>query len=239
MLTRPEGEAISHWLTHTFVFDLGVATVFGLALGYASGKLLLAADRHGSISENWRLIYTAAPALLAVSAGRLIGSDEIHVVFAAGLAFRAVVTAEERAEREHGQEAVNRFFSFPIFFIIGMAIPWSGWAELGMTGVLLAIAILLLRRLPVLLLMRPMLRDVRTSDALFRGWFGPIAIAAVYYASLMEHRLKEPLIWDVTSLIVVASVLAHGVTGAPLTKLLGRHLEGRKTAADEDAHPRR
>jgi NhaP-type Na+/H+ or K+/H+ antiporter len=59
-------------------------------------------------------------------------------------------------------------------------------------------------------------------EALFAGWFGPVAVAAMYYASLMEHKLSEPRIWDVTSLIVCASVLAHGMTAAPLTRWLGR-----------------
>lgn len=232
MLSRPQDAAIRHWWTQTLLVDVGVATAFGVALGYASGKLLLAAQRRGSISEQWRLIYTVALGLLAVGAGRLIGSDEVLVVFAAAMMFRAVVTREERAEEEHGQEAVNRFFSVPMFFVVGTAIPWEGWARLGTSGVALAIAILLLRRVPALLVMRPLLRDVRLADALFMGWFGPIAVAAVYYAALMESRLQAPLIWDVTSLVVVASVVVHGLTGAPLSKRYGRHSRGR-TASGE------
>ena len=68
-----------------------------------------------------------------------------------------------------------------------------------------------------------MLPEFRTrADALFAGWFGPIAVAAIYYASLMEQRLEEPMIWDVTSLVICASVLAHGLSGVPLTRLYGR-----------------
>jgi len=38
----------------------------------------------------------------------------------------------------------------------------------------------------------------------------------------MEHRLGEPLIWHVVSLLICASVIAHGMSGAPLTRLYGR-----------------
>ena len=82
--------------------------------------------------------------------------------------------------------------------------------------------VLLLRRPPVLLLLRffiPGLHNLK--DALFLGWFGPIAVAAIYYSSLMEHRLNNPQIWEVVSLIICASIVAHGVSVAPFTRLYG------------------
>jgi NhaP-type Na+/H+ or K+/H+ antiporter len=223
MLTRPSGEALSHWLLHTLLWEVGVATLCGLALGFTAGKLLQWAEAHEMIDGDWRLIYTVALGLFAAGAGRLIGSDELLLVFAAGAAFVQVVTASDRDEEEHGQEAVNRFFSVPIFALLGTAIPWDGWRALGWSGVLLAVAILLLRRPVTIFLLRPLLPSVRSlPDALLLGWFGPIAVAAIYYAALMEHKLHEPLVWDVASLVLCASVVAHGVTGAPFTRWYGR-----------------
>jgi NhaP-type Na+/H+ or K+/H+ antiporter len=228
LVTRPAGEAWSHWLTHTVLLEVGGATLLGVVLGYAAGKLLRFAEQRSLIGRDWRLVYTVAMALLAVGAGRLIGSDELLVVFAAGIAFVQVVSSSERCNEEAGQEAVNRFFSVPVFALVGIAIPWDGWMKLGWTGVLLALALLLLRRIPALLLLRPFLKaGHRTADALFMGWFGPIAVAAVYYAALMEDKLSEPLIWDITSLVVCASVVVHGLTGSPFTRWYGRHSPGR------------
>lgn len=223
MLTRPPGEALSHWVVHTLLWEVGAGTLFGLLIGYAAGKLLQLADAHATIESDWRLIYTVALGLFAAGAGRLIGSDEVLVIFAAGATFVQVVSASERDEEERGQEAVNRFFSVPIFTLVGTAIPWEGWRALGWSGVLLAVAVLLLRRPVTLLLLRPFLPSVRSlPDTLFLGWFGPIAVAAIYYAALMEHRLGEPLVWDAVSLVLCASVLAHGTTGASFTRWYGR-----------------
>lgn len=223
MLTRPPGEAWAHWFTTTLLWEVGAATLLGLLLGYVAGKLLRRAEGAGAIEEKWRLIYTAALALLAAGAGKLIQSDEILVVFAAAATFDQIVSAPDRKNEEQGQEAVNRFFAIPIFVVLGAAIPWQGWHALGWSGVALAALVLLLRRPLAILLLRPLLPAVRsTSDALFMGWFGPIAVAAMYYASLMEHKLGEPLIWDVVSLVACASVLVHGLSGAPLTRLYGR-----------------
>lgn len=223
MMTMPVGDALTHWLVKTLLWDVVLATALGLLIGYVSGRLLRAANAAGAIQSEWRLVYTVAVGFLAVGIGKLVQSDEVLVVFAAAAAFDQVVSASDRENEEQGQEAVNRFFSIPIFILLGSAIPWDGWQELGWKGVSLAIAVLLLRRPLAIFLLRPLLPDVRSvPDALFAGWFGPIAVAALYYASLMEHKLGESLIWHVVSLIACASVVAHGLTGAPLTRLYGK-----------------
>ena len=234
MLTRPTESALSHWLELTFLWEVLGATAFGLLLGYGTAKLLKVAEKHDLIQENWRLIYTVALSLLAVGGGKLIKSDEVLVVFAAGAAFVQIVSEEDRGEEEKGQEAVNRFFSYPIFALLGTAIPWAGWQELGWSGALLVLGILLLRRPPVLLLLKPLMPALHgKKDALFLGWFGPIAVAAIYYGNLAEHRLKEPLVWDVVSLVICASVLAHGVSSTPLSKLYGK-VTGYKEAHEKE-----
>lgn len=235
MLTKPAGEAWAHWFTTTLLWEVGAATALGLLLGYTAGKLLRRAEGAGAIEQKWRLIYTAALALLAAGIGKLIHSDEVLVVFAAAATFDQIVSAPDRKNEEQGQEAVNRFFAIPIFVVLGAAIPWQGWHELGWSGVALAALVLLLRRPVAILLLRPLLPALRsTSDTLFMGWFGPIAVAAMYYASMMEHKLGEPLIWDVVSLVACASVLVHGLSGAPLTRLYGR-IHGKGGDAPGDA----
>jgi sodium/hydrogen antiporter len=58
------------------------------------------------------------------------------------------------------------------------------------------------------------------------GWFGPIGAAALYYSafSLRETGVEE--VWMVGSLVICASVLAHGITDTPLTKLYVRFSQG-------------
>jgi sodium/hydrogen antiporter len=114
-----------------------------------------------------------------LGAAELIGLDGILATFVGGLVFHAVAaseTSEAKERQEHVQEAITRFFDLPIFVLLGMALPWEGWIELGWGGLLLAVAVLLLRRLPAVLVLRPLLgQAVRgRGETLFLGWFGPI-----------------------------------------------------------------
>ena len=74
-----------------------------------------------------------------------------------------------------------------------------------------------------MLALRPLLGELReTRDILFLGWFGPVGAAAIYYAAFSLHETGIEEVWVVSSLIVCASVLVHGLTDTPLTKLYGR-----------------
>jgi NhaP-type Na+/H+ or K+/H+ antiporter len=98
--------------------------------------------------------------------------------------------------------------------------------ELGWAGALLALAGLLLKRLPAVLALKPLLGRVgRTRDALFLGWFGPIRVAALFYANLSVGEAGMEEAWVVGSLIICASVLVHGLSATPLTRLYGRHVQ--------------
>jgi sodium/hydrogen antiporter len=211
--------------------------VIAVTLGAAFGRALTA--REVGILElvvDWRLVYTVALSLFAVGLGRAIGSDELLLVFAAGVAFVQLIPEEDRKDEEKGQEAVNRFFSIPIFALFGMTIPWAGWRELGLVGVLVALAVVLLRRLPTLFLIRPLLRRHRPlRDTLFLGWFGPIAVAAIYSANLVEADHELPVAWEIVSLVVCVSVVVHGLTSTPFTRLYGRY--GRSAGDPEMPDP--
>jgi NhaP-type Na+/H+ or K+/H+ antiporter len=83
-------------------------------------------------------------------------------------------------------------------------------------------AVLLLRRLPAVRAVTPILPQARgVQDTLFLGWFGPIGVAALFYAALSLREIGVEEAWTVGSLVICASILVHGVTAAPLTRFYG------------------
>jgi NhaP-type Na+/H+ or K+/H+ antiporter len=227
-LTYPAGEIVQHWLTTILLREVFGGLVFGFLLGYGSGHILRWAESKRTIGMTSFLAYTLALALVALGVSYLIGSDGLLAVFVAGAAFSLTVREEEKERhehREHFQEAVNRFFILPVFVLFGMALPWQDWLGLGWGGIGLACLVLLLRRLPAVLTLNWALGSVRgLKNALFIGWFGPIGVAAIYYATLSQRLMQNNQIWVVASLIVFASIIIHGLTSTPLTALYGKYV---------------
>ena len=54
------------------------------------------------------------------------------------------------------------------------------------------------------------------------GWFGPIGVSALFYSVMAAERTGDDVIWHAGSLVVFASVIAHGMTAAPFAKAYGR-----------------
>lgn len=64
------------------------------------------------------------------------------------------------------------------------------------------------------------------------NWFGPIGVAALYYASLSLHKTGVEVVWTITSLLICASLIAHGLTSTPLTKLYGKYFQQRQSSQE-------
>ena len=63
---------------------------------------------------------------------------------------------------------------------------------------------------------------VRRPTVMFMGWFGPRGLASIVFAPIVLYDAHLPhsgTILSVTYVTVGLSVLAHGVTAAPLTRL--------------------
>src|SRR5215207_8767752 len=224
VLTEPPGEVIGHWLTHTVLLEIVAGAALATLMGYAAGKTLRWAERKETMERTSLLTISLALSLSVLGVTELLHLNGVLAAFVAGIVFNFAGSSDAKESQEEIQEAISRFFDLPIFVLLGMALPWQGWLDLGWRGPLLAVAVLVLRRLPTVLALRPLLGPLRgrARDVLFLGWFGPIGAAALYYAafSLRETGIEEA--WVVGSLIICASVLVHGVSATPLTKLYGR-----------------
>lgn len=223
LLSRPSDDPWSHWLCDIVLWKNGGALVFGGLLGVAMGRLLRWAESRHYIEAPSFLAYTVAVSLLSLGAAELLGTNGILAVFATGIGYDHVVAGGERNREEKVQEAVNQFFTLPIFALFGLMLPWQAWWQLGWLGVAFAVSVLLLRRLPFVLMARQFTPALRhRADALFLGWFGPVGAAALLYALLALHTTGDALVWNIGSLVVFTSLVLHGVTASPFTRWYGR-----------------
>lgn len=202
------------------------AVVLGAAAGFLGGHALRVGVAHGAAAHGPMLLFTVLLALLVLGLSGVLHLDGVLAAFVAGIVFNLVSTGADRTAEVEIDEAVNRFAVLPMFVLLGATIPWAAWGDLGWAAGLFAPAVLLLRRLPVLLLLRRALR-LDWPGALYLGWFGPVGVSAVFYLTLeaRELGLSEPVL-AAGVMVVVLSTLAHGVTAAP-GRLLYRRLAHR------------
>ncbi|MDY6869183.1 MAG: cation:proton antiporter [Actinomycetota bacterium] len=189
------------------------AVVVGAAMGWAGGQALTWGDRFGATAAAPALFFTVVLALGILGFAGLWHLDGILAVFVGGLLFNVVGTGGERAAEVPIDEAINRFAVLPLFVLLGAALPWDSWADLGWHGVALAVCVLVLRRLPILLLLRRLLR-LPIPDAVYLGWFGPVGVSALFYLTMEADRLGvDETVLAAGSLILVVSTIAFGLSG--------------------------
>jgi NhaP-type Na+/H+ or K+/H+ antiporter len=204
VLTEPPGEVLGHWLTHTVLLEIVAGAALAALMGYLAGKTLRWAEKKETMERSSLLTISLALSLTVLGVTELLHLNGVLAAFVAGIVFNFAGSSDAKESQEEIQEAISRFFDLPIFVLLGMALPWEGWLRLGWRGMLVVVAVLLLRRLPTVLALRPLLGPLRrqAKDVLFLGWFGPIGAAALYYAafSFRETGIEEA--WVLGSLII-------------------------------------
>lgn len=188
------------------------AVLVGLVVGYAAGRAVCAAEAREEVEEGSLLIFAVVLGVAALGVARLLHTDGILAVFVTGLAYNGVIGSESRASEQELDDALTRYLVLPLFFLLGVEVPWRDWLHLGWPAAGFAVAVLLLRRMPVVLAVRPALNMPR-RDAVFLGWFGPVGVSALFYLTYSgEEGARDWRLWAAGSLVVVLSTVAHGVT---------------------------
>lgn len=79
----------------------------------------------------------------------------------------------------HFSEGIDSLLDVSVFTTLGTVLPWNLWLDphppITMPRLVgFGIAVLVLRRLPMVLIWNRWLPEVRTAkEAIFTGWFGP------------------------------------------------------------------
>jgi NhaP-type Na+/H+ or K+/H+ antiporter len=224
VLTEPSGEVLGHWLARTVLLEIVADAALAALVGYLAGKTLRWAERKETIERTSLLTVSLALSLSVLGVTELLHLNGVLAAFVAGIVFNFAGSSDAKESQEEIQEAISRFFDLPIFMLLGMALPWEEWLKLGRIGLLLVAAVLLLRRLPAVLALRGLLGQLRASgrDVLILLWFGPVGAAALYYAAFSLEETGIEAVWVIGILVICASVMVHGISATPLTKLYGR-----------------
>jgi NhaP-type Na+/H+ or K+/H+ antiporter len=130
-----------------------------------------------------------------------------------------------REELSEVQEAIARFFLLPVLVLFGAMLPWSEWQALGGAGLMFAAWALFIRRPPAAML-GLLGSDASRRDRAFLSWFGPLGVAAIFYATYIERfdlaDHEKQGIFAAATLAIALSIVAHSVTATPGSRMFAR-----------------
>jgi NhaP-type Na+/H+ or K+/H+ antiporter len=236
-LKMSSGDIWAHWFLKTILYDIVAGSLIGFAIGYIVGKAFQIAEHRKFILESSLLGLTFGLTIFVLGVMKMMNTDEILAVFAAGIGFNfSFRDSQHEAKKAHIQQAIDLIFTIGIFVFFGMCLPYHGFRELGWQGALYCLATVLLHRIFWVMLIYPFLLRpyIETwKEALFFGWFGPIGVACLYYTAFTynelievatsdQQRAKALQFWYVGTELVLFSAVIYGITDVPFTILLYR-----------------
>lgn len=221
LIDRPAQGALTTWIVRGLLRDVVCAIAIGVAFGWVAARLLLWSTAHDASDKRSFLVFAVAFTLLNIGVVRLLGADSLIAIFAGAAVFSVMVKGPARERLEQVQHVLDVFTTLSTFMLFGAVLPWAGWVALGWRGLIAALAIVVLRRLPATLALKPAL-GCSWPEAFVMGWVGPIGIGALFYAALVVGRRGNLLAWNMTTLVVTGSVLVHGLSAVPIAKAFRR-----------------
>jgi sodium/hydrogen antiporter len=209
------------------VVSLAVGAVVGALCGLVGGRSLRWARRRDWAAEDFAGIAVLALALIAYLAALAVGANGFVAAFCGGLAFGTSAGRRGPAELVFVEQSAG---------LVGLLVWLAFGAVAGpivldlVTPTMVLYAVLsltLVRMVPVAL--AALGAGLDRGTVLFIGWFGPRGLASLVFALLALEELG-PEVDRAVALIgvtVLLSVVAHGLTAAPLALRYGRARAGR------------
>lgn len=202
--------------------ELAIGVGVGVGIGIAGGRLLRHARRREWTAKEFIGVAVLALALLTYAAALAVDGNGFVAAFCGGIAFGATAGRRDPARLEF-TEQTSSAVSLIVWLAFGaIAVPIlvdrPSWTLL----LYAVLSLTLVRMIPVGLALLGTGFDRRT--VLFIGWFGPRGLASLVFAllALEEIGAGADEAVAVISATVFLSVIAHGLTAAPLAARYAR-----------------
>ena len=214
------GEASAAHAVRLVVEEIGYGIAGGVVAGAVAAAVIVYGTSKRLIDPGWVQIVPVAGAALAYGLANPLGGSGFIAAFVAGMTFGLLRRPDAGGEVTFLMDELGEGLNGITLLFFGAVLLWPALDSLTWRIGLYAIASLtVVRMLPVAL---AMLRSgARRPTVAFLGWFGPRGLASIVFAVIVVEEADLPhasTILLTTYATVGLSVLAHGVTAAPLAR---------------------
>ena len=206
--------------------EIGYGMLGGVAAGLLIAAIVTQAGRRNMIAPGWREVIPAAGTALAYGIASGLHGSGFIAAFVAGMVFRLAYRRDPEELNELTEELGSLLNGVTLVLfgaiLLGPALTELTW-QLALYAVL---SLTVVRMLPVAIAMAG--SRARRPTLGFLGWFGPRGLASIVFAVIVVEESQLPhehLIVLAIYLTVGLSVLAHGLTAAPLANRYARWYE--------------
>jgi len=198
------------------------ATV-GLGLGTLGGRL-----HHrlpgGGITARYEGIYAVGIALFAFGLAEVTIGNGLIAAFVCGIAMAATERDVPQGFVEFA-ENTSAILQVLTFFVFGALIVATGFHHSVPSLVAFVLFAILLAR-PVAVMLSFVNTGIPRPQKLFMAWFGPKGVASMLFALfvLKSNVSEHTLIFDIAAIVIVVSIVAHGLTDTVGAQWLAKRL---------------
>jgi sodium/hydrogen antiporter len=220
VLASPGGDAGREGME--LVGEAAFGAVIGVALGLLGGWLHRVVP--GGVTPRYEGIYALGFGLAAFGLADVTFGNGLIAAFVLGITLG--ISEHEITERfTVFSENVSAIFQVLTFFVFGALIVATGY-EGAVPALLAFIVFALLIARPVAVQLALAGTKMPRPHKAFIAWFGPKGVASMLFALLVldSDVAHGALVFDVASFVILASILAHGLTDTVGARWIARRM---------------
>jgi sodium/hydrogen antiporter len=214
--------------------DVTLGVGYGLVIGYIASRLLPRGGAlEASIPAHQRALYALGVAFLTYGLTTLPPhGNGVIAVFVC-----AIVLGIRRPDIRHylaRSDDIIEIVKLGVFVVFGSLLAFDtlladGWAAIGIVVVTLLIA----RTVAVWIALAG--TGIDRDEKAFMAWFGPKGVATMTFSLLVLSKgiAQGERIFNLAALVVLCSIVLHGVTDTPGAEWIARRSSGEAPPAPE------
>lgn len=213
---------------------LVLSPLVGLAVGGLGANLMGRADKRFGIRKEYQALYGIGLVLAAFAAGQVIDGDGFLAAFFAGLAVTLFNVSLCDCFLEYGEVTAEMMMLLAFVLFGAMLSTLLGTIALIPALILAVVGLGLIRPLSLWLVLKR--AKMSNTARLFMGWFGPRGLNSLLLA-LLAVQAGAPdaeKMMAITGMVVVVSVIAHGVSATPLASWYARKVAAAQQTMEEE-----